>query len=162
MYKHAPEHYRCPFCDIAQGIENPRDHSRLTDIVYRDARVTALVALHQYPKNSPNILVVPNAHYENIFELPPEIGADIQRVAQQVAFALKRAYACDGISTRQHNEPSGSQEVWHYHLHVTPRFRHDGFYRNIFDKFIMSPEQRAEHAARVRAHLEIEMTEDFV
>lgn len=124
--------------------------------------VTALVALHQYPRNSPNILVIPNAHYENIFELPPALGANIQRVAQNVAFALKRAYACDGISTRQHNEPSGSQEIWHYHLHVTPRFRHDHFYRNIFDKFIMSPEQRAEHAARVHAQLQIEPTEDFV
>ncbi len=154
MYNHAPEDYNCPFCWLTQGRENPRDHSRLTDIVYQDDAVTAFVALHQYPKNSPNILVVPNAHYENIFEMPHELGAHIHRVAQHIAFALKKVYHCDGISTRQHNEPSGSQEIWHYHLHVTPRFRHDHFYRNIYDKFIMSPEQRAEHAARLLAYLE--------
>ncbi len=161
MFRHAPENYRCPFCALVQRIDNPHNHSHLSDVVYQDELVTALVALHQYPRNAPNILVIPNAHYENIFELPPALGADIQRVAQNIAFALKRAYACDGISTRQHNEPSGSQEIWHYHLHVTPRFRHDGFYRNIYDKFIMPTEQRAEHAARVKAHLQIEPTEDF-
>lgn len=161
MFTHAPENYRCPFCVIARGDEDAHDYSRLSDVVYQDVKVTALIALHQYPRNSPNILVIPNAHYENIFELPPALGADIQRVAQNIAFALKRAYACDGISTRQHNEPSGSQEIWHYHLHVTPRFRHDGFYRNIYDKFIMPPEQRAEHAARVSAQLQIEPAEDF-
>lgn len=160
MYTHAPENYRCPFCVIARGAEDASDHSRLSDVVYQDEYVTALVALHQYPRNSPNILVIPNAHYENIFELPPALGADIYRVAQNIAFALKRAYACDGISTRQHNEPSGSQEIWHYHLHVTPRFRHDHFYRNIFDKFIMAAEQRAEYAAQLKAQLQIESAEE--
>lgn len=153
MYKHAPGNYHCPFCAIARGDEGPHDPSRLTDVVYQDDTVTALVALHQYPRNSPNVIVIPNAHYENIYELPPALGADIQRVARDVAFALKHAYACDGISTRQHNEPAGSQEVWHYHLHVTPRFRHDGFYRNIYDKFVMPPDRRAEHAARVQTHM---------
>lgn len=150
MHTHAPENYRCPFCDVAQRNENLDDLSRLSDIVYQDELVTGLVAVHQYPRNAPNMLVIPNAHYENIFELPPELGADIYRVAQRLAFALKRAYNCDGISTRQHNEPAGSQDVWHYHLHVTPRFKGDGFYKGIYEKFLMPPEERAEHAARVR------------
>ncbi|MBI4670466.1 MAG: HIT family protein [Chloroflexi bacterium] len=153
LFKHAPENYCCPFCQIVQRMENPADSSRLSDIVYQDKLVTALVASHQYPRNAPNIIVVPNAHYENIFDLPPELGSDIYRVAQQIAFALKRAYACDGISTRQHNEPTGSQDVWHFHLHVTPRFKNDGFYKNFYDKFLMTAEQRAAHAARVKKFL---------
>lgn len=150
MYKHAPQDYRCPFCHLARRVQHVNDDSRSSDIVDQDELVTALVALHQYPRNSPNILVVPNAHYENIFDLPPELGADLYRVAQRVAFALKHAYACDGISTRQHNEPAGSQDVWHYHLHVTPRFKNDGFYKSIYDKFLMDAKERAAHAARVQ------------
>lgn len=130
------------------------DYSRASDILVQDETVTAFVASHQYPKSAPNILVIPNAHYENIFDLPPELGADIYRVAQRVAFALKRAYACDGISTRQHNEPAGSQDVWHYHLHVTPRFKGDWFYNDIYNRQFMSPEARAQHSARVRQFLE--------
>lgn len=153
-YSHRPENYRCPFCDIDVGIEEPDKLSVVSDIVYRDKNVTALVASHQYPRNTPNLLVVPNAHYENIFDLPPELGTDIYRVAQQLAFALKHAYACDGISTRQHNEPGGSQDVWHFHLHVTPRFQGDHFYHNIYAKVVMPSEERARHALKVKSALE--------
>lgn len=38
---------------------------------------------------------------------------------------MKAAYGCDGVSTRQHNEPAGDQDVWHYHLHVVPRWHGD-------------------------------------
>jgi len=154
-YSHSPENYFCPFCHIAQRIENPDDYSRLSDIVYQDVIVTALVASHQYPTSRPNLIVIPNAHYENIFDLPPELGADIFRAAQVVAFALKCAYGCDGISTRQHSEPAGSQDVWHYHLHVTPRFQGDRFYHHFYDKALMPVEDRAAHAKRVRECLKM-------
>lgn len=161
MYNHAPENYRCPFCLLARREENADDYSRLSDIVYQDEWVAAFVASHQYARNEPNILVIPNAHYENIFDLPPALGAAIYRVARRIAFALKRAYACDGISTRQHNEPGGSQDVWHFHLHVTPRFANDWFYQDIYDKRLMPPHARAAHAARVRAHWHIESEEEL-
>lgn len=153
MYNHAPENYRCPFCDIPHTAEEPNRFSLAGDIVYRDRNVTALVASHQYPRNTPNILIVPNAHYENIFDLPPELAVYIQRLARQIAIALKRAYACDGLSTRQHNEPGGSQDVWHYHLHVTPRFKNDRFYHTIYEKFLMPAVERAKHAERIKTNL---------
>lgn len=155
LYSHLPDGYLCPFCHITLNRTSPFSYSQPEDIVFQDDLVTALVASHQYPRNAPNILVMPNAHYENIFDLPPALGADIFRVAQKVAFALKREYGCDGISTRQHNEPAGSQEVWHYHLHVTPRFANDRFYDSIYKREFMPAAQRGEHAARLRAHLPI-------
>jgi diadenosine tetraphosphate (Ap4A) HIT family hydrolase len=39
--------------------------------------------------------------------------------------AMRHTYGCDGISTRQHNEPAGYQDVWHFHLHVFPRYHGD-------------------------------------
>jgi CTP-dependent riboflavin kinase len=64
---------------------------------------------------------------------------------------MKAAYTCDGISTRQHNEPGGYQDVWHYHVHVTPRYMDDGFYSSRRE-FMPAPE-RAKHAARLRRAL---------
>jgi len=41
---------------------------------------------------------------------------------------MKQAWKCDGVSTRQHNEPAGNQDVWHYHMHVFPRWDNDDLY----------------------------------
>jgi hypothetical protein len=39
---------------------------------------------------------------------------------------MRDAFGCEGISTRQHNGPAGNQDVWHFHLHVFPRYPNDG------------------------------------
>lgn len=150
---HRPDNYACPFCHITQNRPSPISLSQQSDIVFQDNTVTAIIASHQYPGNTPNILIIPNTHYENIFDLPPALGGDIHRLAQQIAFALKHGYHCDGISTRQHNEPAGSQHVWHYHLHITPRFTNDGFYRRIYAAVEMPAAERASHAERLKSYI---------
>jgi diadenosine tetraphosphate (Ap4A) HIT family hydrolase len=50
-------------------------------------------------------------------------------LVKAVSLAMKTVYACDGGSTRQHTEPAGNQDVWHYHVPVTPRYRDDRFLR---------------------------------
>jgi histidine triad (HIT) family protein len=65
--------------------------------------------------------------------------------------ALKKAYACDGVSTRQHNEPAGGQDVWHYHLHVFPRFAGDDLYRSGYRE--TTPDERRPYADRLREAL---------
>ncbi len=120
MHNHAPENYLCPFCLLVQGTEHERVNSLQGDIVFHDREVTAFVSSHQWPNNHGNVVSVPNAHFENIFDLPIHYAADIHRVARMIALAMKTVYSCDGISTRQHNEPAGNQDVLHYHLHVTP------------------------------------------
>ena len=64
---------------------------------------------------------------------------------------MKSGYGCDGVSTRQHNEPAGYQDVWHYHLHVFPRFAGDELYGS--RKCLMPPEERAAFAERLRRAL---------
>ena len=83
--------------------------------------------------------------------LPELIGAYLFGVTQRLAIALKTALGCDGISTRQHNEPAGNQDVWHYHVHVVSRFEADGFYaaRGV----VMPIQERAAYAERIRAAL---------
>ena len=60
MYNHAPEPYRCPFCLLIQGTENPHTLARHTDIVHHNAMVTAFVGVQQWPNNHGKVLVVPN------------------------------------------------------------------------------------------------------
>jgi histidine triad (HIT) family protein len=151
MYTHQPDQYVCPFCLLIQGIENEHVLSAQSDVVYQDGRVTAFIGSHQWPNNHGNVLIAPNEHFENIYDLPVDYAADIHRVARMVAIALKVAYGCDGVSTRQHNEPAGNQDVWHYHLHVTPRYRGDGFYTT--RRELMAVDERAMHAEKIRCIL---------
>lgn len=44
-----------------------------------------------------------------------EYAHRLQDIAKEVAVSMKKAYRCDGIFIRQHNEPAGGQTVWHYH-----------------------------------------------
>ena len=81
-----------------------------------------------WPRNPGAVLVIPNDHYENIYDLPVELGTPIQRAVRSSAIAMKTAFGCDGVSTRQHNEPDGNQDVWHYHVHVFPRWMDDRLY----------------------------------
>lgn len=153
MYNHAPENYPCPFCLLIRGIKNQHVHSVQSDIIYHDDAVTVFVTSHQWENNHGNTVIVPNVHYENIYELPEHYAQDIHRLARKLALAMKAAYTCDGISTRQHNEPAGNQDVWHYHLHITPRYHGDGFYTSGYA--LMPILERAKHAERLRAALEM-------
>lgn len=148
MYNHAPENYLCPFCLLVQDTEHKDVHSVQSDIIYHDKKVTAFVGSHQWPNNLGNVIIVPNEHFENIYDLPIHYAEDIHRVARKIALAMKAVYSCGGISTRQHNEPAGNQDVWHYHLHVTPRYNGDHFYWTRRKRMAVS--ERAKHAERLK------------
>lgn len=125
---HASSSYICSFCRMVQGDFSPPVLSASEDIIWQDDDVFAFISVKQWPNNLGHALIVPVAHYENLYELPDELGAAIHRLARRIALAMKSAYGCEGISTRQHNEPAGDQDVWHYHLHVFPRWTGDNLY----------------------------------
>lgn len=126
MHNHASAGYECPFCAFVDGVEN--DFVRLSHIVDRDADTLTFVAPTWWTGNEGHLLVIPTAHVENLYDLPDHLAVPLQRATQRAALALKAAYRCDGTSTRQHNEPAGYQEVWHYHVHVFPRYDGDDLY----------------------------------
>lgn len=146
-HSHEPYGYVCPFCLVVQGIEDEENklvQTKQRDIVYQDDDVTALIASLWWPNNKGHVIIIPNHHYENIFDLPNEVATKIHATARRIAFALKDCYKCDGVSTRQHNEPGGNQDVWHYHLHVYPRFKKDNLYK--MDGYLSSPKDRIIYA----------------
>ena len=146
--KYSPSGYDCPFCRLAATLPAPAPDS---GIVLVADRVFAFVPLHYYGGVRGNCLVAPRAHHENLFDIPDDLGSDIFRVTRALANAMREAFGCPGISTRQHNGPAGDQDVWHYHLHVFPRFPGDGLWGG--HKAPYAADERLELADRLRAAL---------
>ncbi len=150
----APENYVCPICLGVQEVVSDDTLMRPADIIYKDRLVTAFINSFFVGQNAGHAIVVPNDHYENIYDLPAEYGHRIFDVAQRIALAMKEAYGCDGITTRQNNEPAGDQHAFHFHFHVFPRYTDDG-YNTVqpSEKRLAEPGQRAEYAAKLKAQL---------
>jgi histidine triad (HIT) family protein len=151
MFTHAPSDYVCPFCALVAGEDNAPPHSCQSDVVLRTGHATVFINGRWWSKNAGHVLVVPNLHVENIYELTGEEALHVHEAARQIALAFKHVYGCAGISTRQHNEPAGDQEVWHYHLHVFPRYADDGLYELDHLHRYTTPEERTPYAQRLRA-----------
>jgi histidine triad (HIT) family protein len=150
LYRHAPPGYDCPFCAVVRGEERPPWTFR-DDVVWQDGACTAWINRRWWVNNPGNVVLVPNEHVENVYEVDRELGADIHEAARRIAVAMKDAYRCGGISTRQHNEPAGDQEVWHYHLHVFPRWPGDDLYGS--EHRLTTLAERRPYAERLRAAL---------
>lgn len=153
MYQHAPADYKCPFCLIASGIDDDNVWTKQSDVVFRDEAVTGFVGSRWWPNNPGHVIVIPNQHIENIYTMPQELHGRIYEAARQVSLALKTTFNCDGVSTRQHNEPDGYQEIWHYHVHVFPRYTNDHLYELTMHGRVTTPEERLPYAIRIREAL---------
>jgi histidine triad (HIT) family protein len=152
LYTHAPEGYICPFCLVAAGKEHEKVATRQADVVYCDEFVSAFISSHWWPNNPGHVIVIPNRHIENIYDLTPDVAVHVHETARRLAIALKHVYGCDGTSTRQHNEPAGYQDVFHYHLHVFPRYHHDFLYDLTHQKRLTTPEERLPYAEKLRTY----------
>ncbi len=150
---HQPQGYRCPFCRVAAGEDLRDDYTKQTDLVFRDATLTAFISSAWWPENAGHVLVIPNEHYENVYAMPDDVLAAVQIAGKRIALTLREVYGCEGTSFRQHNEPGGDQEVWHYHLHVFPRYRGDRLYARTYERRDTTPEERAPYARRLREQL---------
>jgi len=149
MYNHEPTGYNCPFCRVVEGLGDSEGiYTQPEDVVYQDEMVTAFINSRWWENNPGAVVIIPNQHFENIYDLPLDYATAIHRLARKVALAFKTAYACGGTSTRQHNEPAGYQEVWHYHLHIFPRYEGDNLYTSAHR--LSKPAERIPYANKLR------------
>ena len=141
-----------------------RDHARpylaVSTAAYcsRTDRARARISPRWWPLNPGAALVIPRKHHENLYDLPPESGHAVWDLTQRVAIAMRAAYACDGTSTRQHNEPAGGQDVWHLHVHVFARHDDDRLYERDRESRWVDADERAEYADRLAAALALPRT----
>jgi histidine triad (HIT) family protein len=146
--KYAPVGYECPFCRVAEKLPRAAPESA---VVLVQQSVFAFVPLHHYAGIRGNCLIVPRLHFENALDIPDELGTEFFQATRRLSYAMRQAFGCDGISTRQHNGPAGDQDVWHFHLHVFPRFHNDGLYAGQRELYIK--EERLNAAECLRAAL---------
>ncbi len=103
----------CIFCKIVRK-QAP------SSIIYEDE--TVMVFLDIRPLNMGHTLVIPKAHYVDIFDIPETLLSQVHRVSKQISFAIKKATNADGISIIQQNGKAAGQDIFHLHVHVVPRF----------------------------------------
>ncbi|MBI5077855.1 MAG: HIT family protein [Candidatus Yonathbacteria bacterium] len=108
----------CLFCKIIAG-EIPSTK------VYEDDTIFAFLDIH--PVNIGHTLVVPKAHFANIYETPDQTLAHMMSVIKKLSVAIKGALSADGINIEMNNDPIAGQIIFHTHLHIVPRFSGDGF-----------------------------------
>lgn len=106
----------CIFCKLANG-EIP------TNTVYEDD--TVRVILDADPAAKGHSLVIPKEHFANVFEIDDDTLGKAMSVAKKVAERQKDALLCDGVNILQNNGEASGQTVFHYHIHVLPRFDGD-------------------------------------
>ena len=150
MFNHAPSGYLCPFCIVVSGGDNPLPYPGQSDVVLRTGKATAFISSSWWPNNPGHVLVVPDKHVENLYDLAPDLDYEVFDVTRRIALALKAVYSCAGVSTQQHNEPAAGQGVWHYHVHVFPRYEADQFYLRDVERRTVSRQERTCYAESLR------------
>ncbi|WP_294785529.1 HIT family protein [uncultured Eubacterium sp.] len=107
----------CIFCKLANK-DIP------TNIIYEDEKFT--VIMDADPATKGHALILPKNHAANIYELPDEDAADIFVLAKKLATKMTEVLHCDGFNIVQNNGEVAGQTVFHFHMHLIPRYLNDG------------------------------------
>ena len=106
----------CIFCKIANG-EIP------SATLYEDEDFRVILDLGPAAKG--HALILPKEHAANLFELPDEIAAKALVVAKKVGTKLYQGLGADGFNVVQNNGEVAGQTVFHFHMHLIPRYKDD-------------------------------------
>ena len=107
----------CIFCKIANG-EIP------SATLYEDEDFCVILDLG--PATKGHALILPKNHFANLFEIPEDIAAKAFVLAQKMATKMKKVFDCDGFNIVQNNGTTAGQTVFHFHIHLIPRYDKDG------------------------------------
>lgn len=107
----------CIFCKIANG-EIP------SKTLYEDDKFRVILDLG--PATRGHALILPKDHYKNIYEMPDETAADVMILAKKMAIKITQALHADGFNIVQNNNEIAGQTVFHFHIHLIPRYEGDG------------------------------------
>lgn len=89
-------------------------------MIYENENTLAFLDIR--PLNLGHTLVVPKAHYVDIFDIPENELSNVHKISKIVSPAIKKATNADGISIIQQNGKAAGQDIFHLHVHVVPRF----------------------------------------
>ena len=106
----------CIFCKIANG-EIP------STTLYEDEDFRVILDLG--PATRGHALLLPKNHFANLFELDDETAQKAILVAKKMAGKMKDALGADGFNLVQYNGEAAGQTVFHFHMHLIPRYEND-------------------------------------
>lgn len=106
----------CIFCKIAAG-EIP------SATLYEDEDFRVILDIE--PASKGHALILPKEHYSNIYELNDELAAKAMVLAKKMVTKLTNILECDGYNILQNNGPAAGQTVFHFHMHLIPRYKDD-------------------------------------
>ena len=106
----------CIFCKLAAG-----DIPSAT--LYEDDDFRVILDLS--PASKGHALIIPKEHYRNLYDLDDELAAKAIVLAKTMVLKLKDVLGCDGYNIVQNNEEAAGQTVFHFHMHMIPRYKGD-------------------------------------
>ena len=106
----------CIFCKLANGVIP-------TNSLYEDDVVK--VIFDAGPASLGHVLILPKEHFDNVYALDDDTAAHVFQVAVKVAKALKEGLNLEGLNIVQNNGECAGQTVFHFHMHIIPRYKGD-------------------------------------
>lgn len=92
-----------------------------TATLYEDGEFRVIMDAN--PATKGHCLILPKAHYANIYEMPEELTGRAFMLAKRMAGRLTDALSCDGFNLVQNNGEEAGQTVFHFHIHLIPRYK---------------------------------------
>lgn len=106
----------CIFCKIGSGdIPSYK--------LYEDEDFKVFLDLS--PTSYGHALIIPKEHYKNLFELDDTIASKALVLAKKVGAAMMNTLHCDGLNVLQNNGGAAGQTMFHFHIHLIPRYKED-------------------------------------
>ena len=106
----------CIFCKIANG-----DIPSAT--LYEDEEFRVILDLGPAAKG--HALILPKDHYANLYEIDDEVAGRAFKLAKKMVIKMTDILGCDGYNIVQNNGEAAGQTVFHFHMHLIPRYKDD-------------------------------------
>ena len=106
----------CIFCKIIAG-EIP------SYTIYEDEEFKVILDIN--PASKGHALILPKVHYANLYEIDEEVAARAMKLAKKLASRMTDVLGCDGFNLLQNNHEAAGQTVFHFHMHLIPRYKWD-------------------------------------
>lgn len=104
----------CIFCKIIAGEIS-------ANTIYEDDAFKVILDLA--PAARGHALILPKEHYADIYEIPEELAGEAMKLAKRLAVHMTKVLGCDGFNILQNNHEVAGQTVFHFHMHLIPRYR---------------------------------------
>ena len=123
----------CIFCKLANG-----DIPSAT--IYEDQDFRVILDLG--PASKGHALIIPKEHSADIYEIPEDTAGKAFVLAKRLAIKLTDVLDCDGFNILQNNKEAAGQTVFHFHIHLIPRYEGDTVNVNLKSGTLTEEEKR--------------------